>query len=144
MPSIRERVIANGRGVRAERDLAEAAADFYLLELLTAKGDADAARTLGRRRPRGDFVGVSLGSLSQARDQGIGRSSEDAGQSQYSLERTTGLEPATPNLGNRMADVSCVSARARPAVDSPADIKKDPQVSLSEPPLLGIGQYFSI
>jgi len=98
MPSIRERVIANGRGVRAERDLAEAAADFYLLELLTAKGDADAARTLGRRRPRGDFVGVSLDSLSQARDQGIGRSSEDAGQRPYSLERTTGLEPATPTL----------------------------------------------
>ena len=46
MPSIQERVVATGRGVRAERDLAEAAADFYVLELLTAREDAGAARML--------------------------------------------------------------------------------------------------
>ena len=46
MPSIQERVVATGRGVRAERDLAEAAADFYVLELLTARDDAGAARML--------------------------------------------------------------------------------------------------
>ena len=46
MPSIQERVVAAGRGVRAERDLAEAAADFYVLELLTAREDAGAARML--------------------------------------------------------------------------------------------------
>ena len=37
-----------GRGVRAERDLAEAAADFYVLELLTARDDAGAARMLAK------------------------------------------------------------------------------------------------
>jgi hypothetical protein len=46
MPSIQERVVATGRGVRAERDLAEAAADFYVLELLTAREDAGAAKRL--------------------------------------------------------------------------------------------------
>jgi Domain of unknown function (DUF4268) len=46
MPSIQERVVATGRGVRAERDLAEAAADFYVLELLTAREDAGAAKML--------------------------------------------------------------------------------------------------
>ncbi len=46
MPSIQERVVATGRGVRAERDLAEAAADFYVLELLTAREDTGAARML--------------------------------------------------------------------------------------------------
>jgi hypothetical protein len=46
MPSIQERVVATGRGVRAERDLAEAAADFYVLELLTARDDAGAAKML--------------------------------------------------------------------------------------------------
>jgi hypothetical protein len=44
MPSIQEWIVAKGRGVRAERDLAEAAADFYVLELLTARDDAGAAR----------------------------------------------------------------------------------------------------
>jgi hypothetical protein len=48
MPSIQERIVATGRGVRAERDLAKAAADFYVLELLTARGDPDAARMLSR------------------------------------------------------------------------------------------------
>ena len=48
MPSIQERVVATGRGVRAERDLAEAAADFYVLELLTARDDAGAARMLAK------------------------------------------------------------------------------------------------
>jgi hypothetical protein len=48
MPSIQERIVAAGPGVRAERDLAEAAADFYVLELLTARGDPDAARMLSR------------------------------------------------------------------------------------------------
>jgi hypothetical protein len=46
MPQVLERIVATGRGVRAERDLAEAAADFYVLELLTARNDADAARML--------------------------------------------------------------------------------------------------
>ena len=35
MPSIQERIVAGGRGVWAERHLAEAASDFYVLELLT-------------------------------------------------------------------------------------------------------------
>src|SRR6266545_8141236 len=48
MPSIQERIVAGGRGVRTERDLAEAASDFYVLELLTARGDPDAARMLSR------------------------------------------------------------------------------------------------
>jgi hypothetical protein len=46
MPQVLERIVASGRGVRAERDLAQAAADFYVLELLTARGDADAAKML--------------------------------------------------------------------------------------------------
>ena len=46
MPQVQERIVAIGRGVRAERDLAQAAADFYVLELLTARNDADAARML--------------------------------------------------------------------------------------------------
>lgn len=46
MSVIQERVVAAGRGVHAERDLAEAASDFYVLELLTARGDPDAARLL--------------------------------------------------------------------------------------------------
>lgn len=52
MPSIRERTVAEGRGVRAERDLAEAASDFYLLELLNARGDPDAARMLAKLEAR--------------------------------------------------------------------------------------------
>jgi len=46
MASIQERIVAGGRGVRAERDLAQAASDFYVLELLTARNDAGAARML--------------------------------------------------------------------------------------------------
>ena len=46
MPSIQERIVASGRGVRAERDLAQAASDFYVLEPLTARGEPDAARML--------------------------------------------------------------------------------------------------
>jgi hypothetical protein len=48
MPSIQERVVATGRGVRAERDLAEAAAYFYVLALLKARGDAGAAKMLAK------------------------------------------------------------------------------------------------
>jgi hypothetical protein len=46
MPQVQERIVATGRGVRAERDLAQAAADFYVLELLTARNGASAARML--------------------------------------------------------------------------------------------------
>ncbi len=46
MPLVPERIVASGQGVRAERDLAQAAADFYVLELLTARCDADAAKML--------------------------------------------------------------------------------------------------
>ena len=46
MSTVHERTVARGRGVWDERDLAEAAADFYLLEALCAEGDEKAARTL--------------------------------------------------------------------------------------------------
>ncbi len=46
MPQIQERIVTTGRGVRAERDLAQAAADFYVLEPLTARNDAGGARML--------------------------------------------------------------------------------------------------
>ena len=39
MPQVLERIVATGRGVRAERDLAQAGADFYVLELLTKTND---------------------------------------------------------------------------------------------------------
>jgi hypothetical protein len=52
MPQVLERIVATGRGVRAERNLAEAAADFYVLELLTARNDADAARMLAEFETR--------------------------------------------------------------------------------------------
>jgi hypothetical protein len=48
MPQVLERIVATGRGVRAERDLAQAAADFYVLELLTARNDSNAAKMLAR------------------------------------------------------------------------------------------------
>jgi len=43
-----ERTVARSQGVWDERDLAEAAADFYLLENLSAGGDEHAARKLAR------------------------------------------------------------------------------------------------
>jgi hypothetical protein len=43
-----ERSVARSQGVWDERDLAEAAADFYLLENLAAGGDDEAARKLAR------------------------------------------------------------------------------------------------
>jgi len=52
MPSIMERTVAEGRGVRAERDLAEAASDFYLLEALSAQGDPNATGMLARLEER--------------------------------------------------------------------------------------------
>jgi hypothetical protein len=47
-PRSRSESSQTAAGVRAERDLAEAASDFYVLELLTARGDPDAARMLSR------------------------------------------------------------------------------------------------
>ncbi len=52
MPSIRERTVAEGRGVRAGRNLAESASDFYLLELLSSRGNPDAARMLAKLEAR--------------------------------------------------------------------------------------------
>jgi hypothetical protein len=37
MPQVLERIVASGRGVHANRDLAQAAADFYVPELLTTR-----------------------------------------------------------------------------------------------------------
>src|SRR6266508_1747098 len=46
MPQVLERIVASGRGVRADGDLAQAPAASYVLELLTARCDADAAKML--------------------------------------------------------------------------------------------------
>jgi hypothetical protein len=43
-----ERTVARANGVREERELSEAAADFYLLENLAAGGDEGARHTLAR------------------------------------------------------------------------------------------------
>lgn len=48
MTCVLERTVARANGVREERDLSEAAADFYLLENLAAGGDEEARRTLAR------------------------------------------------------------------------------------------------
>jgi hypothetical protein len=48
MSSLDERTVARGRGLLPERDLAQAAADFYLLETLAAKGDEAGRRMLAR------------------------------------------------------------------------------------------------
>jgi len=52
MTVIAERIVASGRGVRAERDLAEAASDFYLLESLAAQADPLAVCMLARLEAR--------------------------------------------------------------------------------------------
>jgi hypothetical protein len=49
MSVIQERVVAAGRGILAERDLAEAASDFYVLELLTARGHPQGRKGWGSR-----------------------------------------------------------------------------------------------
>jgi hypothetical protein len=69
MPQVRERIVATGRGVRAERDLAQAAADFYVLEPLTARGDADAAKMLAH------FEACLAGEFACYLDMAIGASS---------------------------------------------------------------------
>lgn len=48
MSCVLERSVARSQGVWDERDLAEAAADFYLLENLAAGGDEEAVRKLAR------------------------------------------------------------------------------------------------
>ena len=48
MSCVVERTVARANGVREERELSEAAADFYLLENLAAGGDEKAARLLAR------------------------------------------------------------------------------------------------
>ena len=52
MDTVHERTVARGRGVIAERDLAESAADFYLLETLSAEGNEEAARKLSTLEER--------------------------------------------------------------------------------------------
>lgn len=52
MDTVHERTVARGRGVFDERDLAEAAADFYLLETLSAEGNEGAARKLATLEER--------------------------------------------------------------------------------------------
>ena len=52
MDTVHERTVARGRGVFDERDLAESAADFYLLETLSAEGDEEAARKLSMLEDR--------------------------------------------------------------------------------------------
>jgi hypothetical protein len=52
MSCVLERTVARSQGVWDERDLAEAAADFYLLENLSAGGDERAARKLARLEER--------------------------------------------------------------------------------------------
>ncbi|MGH2693312.1 MAG: hypothetical protein ACRDJJ_00715 [Actinomycetota bacterium] len=48
MSCVLERTVARANGVREERDLSEAAADFYLMENLVADGDGEARRALAR------------------------------------------------------------------------------------------------
>lgn len=48
MSCVLERTVARANGVRDNRELAEAAADFYLLENLAAGGDEEALRALTR------------------------------------------------------------------------------------------------
>lgn len=52
MSAVKERVVARARGCSPTHDLAEAAADFYLLEVLSAGGDEKAAKELGRLEKR--------------------------------------------------------------------------------------------
>lgn len=52
MDTVHERTVARGRGVFDERDLAESAADFYLLETLSAEGNEEAARKLATLEER--------------------------------------------------------------------------------------------
>lgn len=61
MTVIAERIVANGRGVQAERDLAEPASDFYLIESLAAQSRpgcrvhaSDGVRIVRRTERRGD------------------------------------------------------------------------------------------
>lgn len=57
MTADKERVVARARGCSPTHDLAEAAADFYLLETLAAAGDEKASRELARLEERlaGEF-----------------------------------------------------------------------------------------
>ena len=58
MSCVLERTVARSQGISDERDLAEAAADFYLLENLATGGDEVAARKLARLEDQlaGEFV----------------------------------------------------------------------------------------
>ena len=49
MPTTQERTVARGRGIGVDGDLAQAASDSYLLELLNAFLGGFAATTHGRR-----------------------------------------------------------------------------------------------